>query len=104
MAEEKLIEAVERSEDAAARVLYKITDSGKEEFMCLLRKQWWETKPSIDPFQVPLTFMNFMPKDELLLALETKSEHLKVMINAYERGIPMKMADPKIPRHINDFD
>ena len=68
--------------------------------MRLLRQQWWEIKPIIDPFQVALTFMNFMPKDELILALETKLDYLKTMTNSFEKVIPMRVSSQKFPRHI----
>lgn len=102
LAEEKLVEPLATNETAPARILYKITDSGKEEFMRLLRAQWWEPKSIIDPFQVALTFMNYLPNDELILALETKSDYLKTIINSFEKGVPMRISSQNFPRHITE--
>lgn len=100
MAEEKLIESVPTEEDTPARIVYRINETGKEEFMRLLRKQWWDIKPFIDPFQVALAFMNYLPKEELIVALETRQDHLKTLINSIERVIPLRVAAGEYPRHI----
>lgn len=102
MAEEKLIESVPAEEDTPARILYRLTQTGKEEFMRLLREQWWGIKPIIDPFQVALSFMPYLPKDELILALETRFDYLKTLINSFEKVAPLRMAAEKFPRHINE--
>ena len=102
MAEEKLIEALPGDVALPAKIMYTITESGKEEFMRLLREQWWEIKPIIDPFQVALSFMTYLPKDELILALETRFDYLKTLINSLEKVVPLRMAAEKFPRHINE--
>lgn len=102
LTEERLVEPLETSDVAPSRIMYRITDTGKEEFMRLLRQQWWEPKSIIDPFQVALTFMNFLPKEELILALETKSDYLKTIINSFEKVTPMRIASQNFPRHITE--
>ncbi len=101
MAEEGLLEAVDvdRAGRRPARTLYRITSAGEEMFQTLLREYWWQIKPTIDPFQVALTFMNQLPRDELLAALRhrlalahTSSEGMTFAIKA--------LAEPNIPRHI----
>ncbi len=102
MAEEKLVETVQGDDEVPARIMYTITKSGKEEFMRLLREQWWEIKPIIDPFQVALTFMQHMPKEELLVALETRLNHAKMTINFCKNAMPIRAAAEGYPRHINE--
>ena len=103
MAEEDLIKVLETKEDEKpGRIFYEVTQAGIDQFMDLLRKQWWEMKPIIDPFQVALTFMNCMPKDELLLALEHKAAHLQASIKSMTHMIPLRMADAEWPRHITE--
>lgn len=81
-----------------ARMLYAITDDGTAEFNRLLRDYWWERKPFIDPFQVAITFMHRMPREQLLGALRFRRDHLRALINAFgPRVIP---AD--VPRHIGE--
>lgn len=102
MAEEGLIKVLENKDEKPGRILYEVTQAGKDQFMDLLRKQWWDLKPIIDPFQVALTFMNCMPKDELLLALEYKAANLRASIKSMAHLIPMRMADSEWPRHITE--
>lgn len=103
MAEEGLIKVLEnKGDEKPGRILYEVTEGGKKEFMDLLHKQWWEPKPIIDPFQVALTFMNCMPKDELLLALEHKADSLRASIKSMAHLIPLRMADNNWPRHITE--
>src|SRR5258708_5279129 len=58
MADEGLVEATnaDQSERQSARTEYTITERGKAEFEHLLHEYWWELKPTIDPFQIALTF------------------------------------------------
>ena len=71
LSEEGLLEAVETDQvgKRPARTTYRVTARGEAEFQQLLREHWWEQKPAIDPFQVALTFMDQLPRDELLSAL-----------------------------------
>lgn len=103
MAEEGLIKVLENKEnEKPGRILYEITPAGKNQFMDLLRKQWWEIKPIIDPFQVALTFMNCMPKEEIVLALEHKAAILRANIKSMAHSIPLRVADADWPRHITE--
>lgn len=56
----------------------------------------------IDPFQVALTFMHFMPKEELLLALENRADHIRIFTKSFERLIPIRMENSAAPRHISE--
>lgn len=105
MSEEGLIKVLESREDEKpGRILYEVTEAGKRQFMDLLRKQWWEIKPIIDPFQVALTFMNCLPKDELILALEHKADSLRANIKSMNHLIPIRIRVAEIgwPRHITE--
>ena len=99
MTEEKLIKQLGQTDDTT-RVLYEIEPAGKEHFIELLRKQWWEIKHAIDPFQVALCFMNYMPKEELIAALTYRADHLKFVIASMDKILPVKMASWNAPRHI----
>lgn len=103
MNEEELVEVVSRDESGGrpAKTEYKITERGEAEFRLLLREYWWERKPVIDPFQVALTFMNFMPREELLAALRARTDKL----NGELKGLEYLTAgphtqNPYTPRHI----
>ncbi|GMU19157.1 MAG: PadR family transcriptional regulator [Candidatus Babeliales bacterium] len=103
MTQEGLIKILENTDDEKpGRILYEVTEVGKNQFMNLLREQWWELKPIIDPFQVALTFMNCMPKDEIILALKHKADNLRANIKSMTHLIPTRVADKEWPRHITE--
>ncbi len=98
MAEEGLLETAGTDQvgNRPARTLYTITDAGEREFQRLLRDYWWDRKPFIDPFQVALTFMNKLPREELLRALRFRRDHLRAFLDAFG---PQALS-PNMPRHI----
>ncbi len=101
MADEGLVAAVRTDQvgKRPARTLYTITDVGKEEFQRLLRDYWWDRKPFIDPFQVALTFMNQLPREELLLALRYRADRIRAFLNAFQLRTA-HIYSPDTPRHI----
>ncbi len=103
MSEEGLIEPVdtERVNNRPSRTTYAITTGGEEQFQRLLREFWWEYKPVIDPFQLALTFMNEMPREELMAALRARASHYRSVIEKYEHGAHAKLA-ADVPRHIGE--
>jgi DNA-binding PadR family transcriptional regulator len=102
MAEEGLIEAVdtEQAGKRPARTTYRITSDGEEEFQRLLREYWWELKPLIDPFQVALTFMNELPRDELLAAMRHRQTRVQAFLAGFSFAI--KSWNEYVPRHIEE--
>jgi len=82
MAEEGLIEPahIEHNDKQTARTVYTITERGKAEFERLLRQYWWELKPTIDPFQIALSFMDDLPASELQDALRHRADQLHTFI------------------------
>jgi len=73
---------------------------GREEFERLLREYWWQEKPAIDPFQVAITFMDRMPRDELLAALRHRAANLRAALAAWDWSVATKMNAATTPRHI----
>jgi DNA-binding PadR family transcriptional regulator len=102
MAEEGLVKSINTEQAGArpAKISYSITDNGKEEFQRLLREYWWELKPTIDPFQVALTFMDHLSNDELLLSLNYRADMLRVNIKGFAQSISMIMKEGYKPRHL----
>jgi DNA-binding PadR family transcriptional regulator len=106
MAEEGLVEALE-SQDADndkgkrnPKTRYRITERGEREFERLLREYWWERKSAIDPFQVAITFMDFMPREELLKALRWRADFLRAHLPNMRWMIEQKMSSEGVPKHI----
>lgn len=103
MAEEGLIEAIntDAGERQGARTEYVITDRGKVEFEQLLHEYWWQLKPTIDPFQIALTFMDQMPRAELLKALRHRADQLHSSILTLQHvQTPQDTQDAVTPRHL----
>ena len=103
MNNEGLVEVVSKDKSGGrpAKTEYRITERGESEFQLLLREYWWERKPVVDPFQVALTFMNFMPRDELLAALRARTDKLNGELKGLEYlTTGPQTQNPYKPRHI----
>jgi DNA-binding PadR family transcriptional regulator len=102
MAEEGLVVAgsADQVGNRPARTVYTITERGREEFERLLREYWWQEKPAIDPFQVAITFMDRMPRDELLAALRHRAANLRAALAAWDWSVATKMNVASTPQHI----
>jgi DNA-binding PadR family transcriptional regulator len=103
MADMGLIEVVDRDQTGKGpnRTTYTITQHGEETFQRLLREFWWQPKPITDPFLVALTFMNELPRDELLAALRHRVAHARGLAEA----MSFAMTSPAMgesPRHIKE--
>lgn len=104
MAEEGLLAIVQQENDGDRpdKIVYQITDKGTNIFLSLLRRQWLEIKPLIDPFQVALTFMQYMPKDELITSLEHRIDCLRLFLKSAKRLVPIEVRSLNLPPHINE--
>ncbi len=104
LADEGLIEAAgtDRAGNRPVRTSYTITETGRREFHRLLHEAWWEPKPLIDPFQVALTFMNQLPRDELLAALRYRAARLQAAIEALSATDNWPVESEHVPRHIQE--
>ena len=102
MADEELVVATnsEQDERAAARTEYVITERGRAEFDRLLHEYWWDLKPTIDPFQMALTFMDKLPPSELRGALCHRADQLRSSIVTFQCLHTAQIDNQHIPRHI----
>ena len=104
LSEEGLLEVVaaEGIKNRPARTIYAITDKGREEFERLLRDWWWQPRAVIDPIQVALTFMNKLPRKELLSVLRYRADLLRAHLAVGQRLDPTQPKGPGAPRHITE--
>lgn len=95
MADEGLLAVVEGGK--GGKVVYELTESGRKEFHRLLLLAWIEVKPIIDPFQVALTFMDRLEKQEILDALHGRMRQLRLGIEniAQAYGVKQRYGAPK---------
>ena len=84
MAREGLVEPVETAEPSKgpARNAYAVTKSGEREFQRLLREYLWKEKPTIDPLQPALAFLDAVPREELLAALRRRASSARASAEA----------------------
>ncbi len=103
MADEGLVEVVGTATGGrgAGRITYAITDRGRQEFLRLLRDYWWGEQPTIDPFQVALTFMDRLPRDEVLAALRQRAARSRAFLTSFETLWP-SMRPPDLPRFMDE--
>jgi len=99
MADEGLVEVVGSAGRGrgAGRITYAITDRGRGDFLRLLRDYWWGEQPTIDPFQVALTFMDRLPRDEVLAALRQRAARSRAFLASFETLWPA-IRPPDLPR------
>jgi DNA-binding PadR family transcriptional regulator len=104
MAEEGLVQAVDNGqcERPTARTEYLITEQGRAEFERLLQEYWWELKPTIDPFQIALTFMDRLPPAQLLQALRHRADLLRASSTSLHilQPEPAHGEGASYPRHL----
>jgi len=97
LAEEGLVREVATGRDGGrpAKTSYEITDKGRAEFQSLLRDQWWNIKPSPDPFMAAFSFLGTMPRDEAVAALRNRAMQLKAGVHQLEAAMTADWADDK---------
>ena len=103
MAQEGLLEVVggEGAKSGRGRTVYAITPEGRAEFDRRLREHWTEIMPIADPFQVALTFMDRLPRADLLSAVRERTERLRAGFAMLERARDAKRA-ANAPRHVDE--
>jgi DNA-binding PadR family transcriptional regulator len=60
-----------------ARTTYRTTPAGREEFLRLLRKSWWEHRPPADPFLGAMSFLPSLSRREAVAALRNRAAVLR---------------------------
>ncbi|WP_433511505.1 PadR family transcriptional regulator [Nonomuraea sp. CA-143628] len=99
MADEGLLEVIESGK--GGKTVYEITEAGRREFHRQLLETWYDIRPIIDPFQVALTFMDRLPKQEILDALDGRIRQLRMSIETMESiyGVKQRYG---APRHVDE--
>jgi len=100
LSEEKLIEriAVEKSGNRPSRSVYQITDTGKEEFMTLLRHSWAEPERHCFSFDIALFFVSALPVDQVRKHLAERTEHLERSLEYLGRHKKEHRQIKKVPK------
>ena len=90
------------------RTSYVLTVQGEVEFQLLLRQYWWKVAQPAEPLIPALSMMLFMPREELLAALQSRLAQL----GAHLRGLSFTRetirdgatgAEGGIPEHVREI-
>ncbi|CUU56277.1 DNA-binding transcriptional regulator, PadR family [Parafrankia irregularis] len=90
------------------RTAYVLTPEGEKEFTLLLREAWWTVRRPAEPLIPALCLMLFMPRDELVRALQSRVTALESELAeaAFTRGSiadGATGADGGIPEHVREI-
>ncbi|SEM17612.1 PadR family transcriptional regulator [Nonomuraea pusilla] len=99
MADEGLLEVVESGR--GGKTVYALTEAGRQEFHRLLLISWHEVKPVVDPFQVAVTFIDKLSKQEILDGLHARAARLRTNVETIGHIFGVKH-HYGAPRHVNE--
>jgi len=102
------VHARESDESRPERTTYVLTGEGEKEFQLLLRESWWTVRGPSEPLVPALCLMLFLPRDELVHALQARigtlagqAESLVFQRRQIRDGATG--ADGEIPEHVREI-
>jgi DNA-binding PadR family transcriptional regulator len=98
----------ESEESRPERTTYVITGEGEKEFQVLLRETWWSVRSSTEPLIPALCLMPFLPRDELLAALQARLGTLRGQLDSlafFRRTVRdgATGAEGEVPEHVREI-
>lgn len=101
------VHARESEDSRPERTTYVTTGEGEKEFELLLRQAWWTVQQPVEPLIPALSMLPFMPRDELIAALQARFRTLLGQIESLtfqRRQIKAGAtgADGEIPEHVRE--
>jgi DNA-binding PadR family transcriptional regulator len=102
LAEEGFVEKVGTEQEGGrpSRTVYQITDTGREEFMRLLREVWDSVERQLFDFDIGLSFMSALPIDEVKGHLQKRVTHLEHILQYLDAHQAEELADEHVPDHL----
>jgi len=90
------------------RTTYVLTGEGEKEFQLLLREAWWKVSAPKEPLIPALTMLLFLPREELVRALEARIGALEGSLDAmaFQRSTIKDGATGEagdIPEHVREI-
>ena len=97
LSEEGLLREVATEQVGArpARTTYEITPKGAEEFMTLLRSNWWHLSTPPDPFMAAFSFLPALPREEASAALRNRAVQLQAGVEQLRAAQKADWTDSK---------
>jgi len=86
LAAEGFLEVVseEKTGKRPARIVYRMTETGDQEFMRLLREVWSDFKSPADPFVQAFSFMHRLPREEILAGLQQRATAINLNLRVVQ--------------------
>jgi DNA-binding PadR family transcriptional regulator len=99
LAEEGFVEKVGTEQEGGrpSRTVYQITDTGREEFMRLLREMWSNVERQTFDFDIGLSFISALPIDEVKGYLQKRVTHLEHILEYLEAHQAERLASEHTP-------
>jgi DNA-binding PadR family transcriptional regulator len=102
------VHARESEESRPERTTYVMTGEGEKEFHLLLRQSWWNVTTPAEPLAPALCLMPFLPRDELIAALQSRIAQLEghLKSTSFTRASIRDGAtgvDGEIPEHVREI-
>ena len=99
LAEEAFVEKVGTEQEGGrpSRTVYQITDSGREEFLRLLREVWDRIEEQTFDVDIGLTFVGALPRDEVQGYLNKRVTHLEHILQYLDTHQAEELEDDHSP-------
>lgn len=103
LSEEGYIEKVstEQSGNRPSRSIYQITETGRHEFMRLLRQVWAEHERQFFPLDIGVFYMDALPRNEVIKYLQDRVERLEGTLLYLQEHQRHQTAREDVPRLAN---
>jgi len=100
LTEEGMIEvaATERAGNRPSRTVYAVTDTGREEFLRLLRELWGHVEHQYFAIDLGLFFLDALSHEELAAFIDLRIEGLRETLAYLAKHREESLADPHVPR------
>ena len=102
------VHAREGGDTRPERTTYVLTGEGEKEFQLLLREAWWTVTAAKEPLIPALTLMLFLPRAELIRAVQARIGALEGELDAMAFGRAAIRdgatgADGGVPEHVREL-
>lgn len=100
LSEEGFIEkvATEQQGNRPSRTIYEITESGKKEFMKLLREQWTQVEREYYDFDIALFFQEYLSSGDIVALLGQKIQILETVLATVESHRTEVLSNQEVPQ------